>query len=231
MTSDALQAWLKRKIALKVAGCWLGAALTLAGGAGVLFLTFWFAYAVLWFGELGVSALSDLVLGRRLQLTHGWRLVLCGGLVLALFREWLRRSEWDLGRYGPVAGGPCTNALVHRAGAMGALAVLLANPQASASLITELLYTGPRLVLGAGHLVGQARRLRRVEQPACAWVLEYLLGRDRAVTYAELGAAWPEADWEGIRADLACLPGIVFLEKGPRLTSELREELLRLPKG
>jgi hypothetical protein len=114
---------------------------------------------------------------------------------------------------------------------MGALAVLLANPQASASLITELLYTGPRLVLGAGHLVGQARRLRRVEQPACAWVLEYLLGRDRAMTYAELGAAWPEGDWEGIRADLACLPGIVFLEKGPRLTSELREELLRLPKG
>ena len=73
MTTDRLHAWLQRRLAARAAGCWLGAVLALAGGIGVLFLTFWFAYAMLWVGEWGVSAFSELVFGQRLHLAHGPR--------------------------------------------------------------------------------------------------------------------------------------------------------------
>ncbi len=228
MSTNRLHAWLQRRLASRAAGCWLGAVLALAGGIGVLFLTFWFAYALLWFGEWGVSAFSELVFSQKLHLTHGWRLILCGGFVLALFIERLRRSEWEMGNYGPTTGSGVTNALVFQMGTAGALAALLANPQASATLITELLYTGPGLVLGAWQLVQAARRLARVEPTVCAEVLEYLLGHAQAVPYAELTAALPQADWQRTRADCACIPGVVLLESGLALTSDFRAELLRL---
>jgi hypothetical protein len=227
MPTDALHVWLKRKTAKRIAGCGLGAVLALAGGAGVLFLTFWLAYAILWVGESGVSAFIDLAFDHKARLTHGWRLAICGLFILALLIERFRRSEWELGNYGPTKGGALTNALVFRTGSVGGLIVLLANPQASATMITEILYTGPRLVLGAWQLASTAWRLLRVELPTCVWVLECLMRRDQAVTNEELGAVWPDADWQKIRADLAYIPGVLLLEKGLALTSDLREELLR----
>lgn len=228
MTTSRLHAWLQRRLASRTVGCWIGASLALTGGAVALFLTFWFAYAVLWVGEWGVSAFSELVFSQKLHLAHGWRLILCGGFILVLFIERLQRLEWSLGNYGPTAGSEVTNALVFQTGTAGALAALLANPQASATLITELLYTGPGLVLGAWQLVRAARRLASVEPTVCAEVLEYLLRHTQAVPYEELAAALPQADWQRTRADCACIPGVVLLEGGLTLTSDFRAELLRL---
>jgi hypothetical protein len=208
--------------------CWVGCVLALAGGLAVLFLTFWLTYAILCVGEVGVSAISELVFSRKLHLTHGWRLAVSGVFIVALFAEWLRRSPWSLGDYGPTKGGHLTNALVLRTGALGGLAVLLANPQASTTMITEFLYTGPRLVLGAGHLAREAVRTARMELYWSAQVLELLSARSHAVTYEEIATAWPDADSQRIRMGLAWIPGIVFLNKGMSLTSDLRAELLAL---
>lgn len=221
-----LYSWLKRKAMTRTVGCWAGCALALVAGAGVLFLTFWLAYALLCVGERGVSALGELAFGRKLHLTHGWRLAVSGIFIVALFAEWLRRSPWSLGEYGETTGGAATNALALKAGAFGSLAVLLANPQASATMITELLYTGPRLVLGAGHLAHEAARSGRMQLDGSAQALELLLTRPHAVPYEELSAVWPEADRQTMQMNLAWLPGVVFLEKGVSLTGDLRQELL-----
>ena len=228
LCAQRLYIWLKRKAVARIVTCCVGCVLALGSGLGVLFLTFWLTYAILCVGEVGVSAISELVFSRKLHLTHGWRLAVSGVFIGALFAEWLRRSPWSLGDYGPTEGGSLTNALVLRAGVLGGLAVLLANPQASATMITELLYTGPRLVLGAWHLALEGTRTARMELNGCAQALESLLTHPHAVPYQELAIAWPDADRPKIRMGLAWIPGVVFLEKGVSLTSELRGELLSI---
>lgn len=208
--------------------CWGTALLALLAGALVLFVTFWVAYGVLFVGEWAVSALGELVWNHELHLSHAWRLALCGLFLAALFVEWLRRSVWDLGNYPAVNAPPGTNALVYRGGVAASFAVLLANPQATSTMMAELLYTGPRLVVASGHLVREARRLVRLDATACAWTLAVLAGSDHAVTYEELAAAWPAADWRELRSELAQIQGVVVLAKGLSLTEELRLELREL---
>lgn len=228
MSPDALQSWLKRKLALAAAGRWVGAVLVLLAGVVVLFLTFWLAYAVVFVGLWAVSAASELIWSRRLHLAHEWRLVVSGLFLVVLFAEWLRRSPWSLGHYGSVRTTPLGNALVYRGGGLASFAVLLANPQASSTMVAELLYTGPRLVLGAWHLAREACRLRAVDPAVGAWVLACLASRNEAVTREEFLDAWPGLDWQALLADVAPVEGVVFLTKGLTLTPELRAELRNL---
>ncbi len=231
MPPDAIQIWLKKKLAKHAMACWGTALLALLAGALVLFLTFWLAYAVLFVGEGAVSSLGELVWNHQLYLTHVWRLALCGCFLLALFVEWLRRSVWDLGNYPTANVPPGTQALVYHGGVAASFAVLLANPQATSTMLTELLYTGPRLVVGSWHLVRQAFRFRRLDVPACAWTLALLASTDHAVTYENLAAAWPGADWPRLRNELGQVQGVVVLAKGLSLTDELRQNLRSLGNG
>jgi hypothetical protein len=212
-------------MAVDAGGYLVVAVLGLALGLVVLFLTFWLAYAILYLSERGVSALSELALGHRLRLTHDWRLMLSGTLIVALFIEWCRRSPGDLGDYSSFERIPYGNALAFQAGPIGALAILLARPRASAAMITEMLYTGPRLVLGAWQLTREGLRLSRADCAACAWVLGYLANYDRAVSPEELVEAWPEMDWGRLRRELRWIPGVVFLDTKLSLTDDLRREL------
>ncbi len=225
MPPDAIQSWLKKKLAMQAMACWGTALLALLAGALVLFLTFWLAYAVLFVSEWAVSALGELIWNRELHLTHVWRLALCGCFLVALFAEWLRRSPWDLGNYPTANVLPGTQALVYHGGVAASFAVLLANPQAPSTMLAELLYTGPRLVVASWHLVRQAFRFRRLDLPACAGTLALLAGADHAVTWENLAAAWPGADWPRLRNELGQVPGVVVLEKGLSLTEELRQTI------
>lgn len=74
MNSDAIQTWLKRKKSSGATSRLLLAAGALIAGLVVLFFTFWFAYAIVWFGFQGVSAASSLLLSKPRQLSHNWRL-------------------------------------------------------------------------------------------------------------------------------------------------------------
>jgi hypothetical protein len=225
MSVDAVQHWLKSKLATQIAVTLVGAMVAFVVGLIALFLTFWLAYAVLFIGERAVSAVGELVWSKRLRLAHAWRMAVCAVFMLALFVEWLRRSPWDLGKYRAVNAPPFRRTAVSHGGGWGDIAMLLANPQASSTLVTEMLYTGPRLVIGVARLIRAARRLGCIDRPACAWALAFLASHDGAVTHPELVAAWPEADWERLRFDLARIPGVVSLEKGLSLTHDLRAEL------
>jgi hypothetical protein len=193
-----------------------------------LFLIFWLAYAVLFIGEYGISAIYELIWNRKFHLAHGWRMIVSALFVIFLFIEWMRRSPEDFGNYGTIHSPPGASALVFYDGAFGAFSMLLANPQASASMITEILYVGPRLVLGAGTLARAARGWQKLDFADCARALEQLAASNRAVTDEDFLAMRPDMDWIKTKSDLARIPGLVILEKGVSLTEELRDELSAL---
>ena len=222
MTPEAIQSWLKRKLTLRIVGCWAGALLVLLAGLFVLYLTFWLAYVVIFIGEDGVSAVIGLFSNRGFHLSHLWRLVISGLFLVALFIEWIRRSPSDLGNYEKIHVSPGARALVPY---FGISSLLLANPRASAAIIAEILYIGPRLVLGATSLAREAYRSRNLETAECARVLLLLASREKAVTYEEFRTLLPNTDWTTLKNILARVPGVVFLEKGFGLTDDLRKQL------
>ncbi len=188
-------------------------------GAVVLFLTFWFTYAILWFAWHGVSAASDLAFGKRLPLSHAGRLIGSGIFLALLFVQYFRTSPWHWGDY-PRRDYPAHPALQPQSGA-GSMVWLLAHPGASANMIADILLCGPRLVVGAGRLAVKSFRIARLDPEACARLLAFLLTSNGAVAYAELRAA----GWEPWFAQLRCLDGVHFFEKGLSLSDELKQEL------
>jgi hypothetical protein len=225
MTAEVIQRWLKKRIVLHIAGCWLGALLALLAGVFVLFLTFIMAYIVLLIGEDGVSAVTGLFFNHEYHLSHTWRVAICWLFLIALCLEWIRRSRWTSDSYEKSDALPGTRALVPF---FGASSLLLMNPQASATIIAEILYIGPRLVLGAASLAREAYRSRNLETAECARVLQLLASRENAVTYEEFTTLQPNPHWVILKNRLARIPGVVFLEKGFGLTDDLRKELCGL---
>jgi hypothetical protein len=220
MDSMAIKAWLKRK---KTSGTiWRALVAVGAAVAGIalLFLTFWFTYAIIWFGFQGITALSDLVLGKRLHLSHEWRLAASGIFILLLFIQHFRTSPWHWGDY-PQRGYVSAPRLQARAGVLGALGFMLAYPGASANMIADILLSGPRLLTGAWSLWQESRKLARLDANVCSQLLEFLVNRPAVVPYEELRAA----GWEEWFGPLHSIDGIVFLERGLNLSSELRQEL------
>jgi hypothetical protein len=218
MITDAIREWLQRKKSRGAIGQLLLAVVTLLGGIGVLFFTFWFTYAIVWFGFQGVSAVSSLASGKRLQLSHEWRLGISAGFLGLLFLQHLRTSPWHWGNY------PVRDDYSPGAGrALGPWA-LLRYPGASANMIADILLSGPRLVTGAGKMMRQANRLRRLDVDGCSQLIAFLASRPGAVPFDELR----EAGWEDWFDQLRCVEGIVFLQKGLGLTAEFRKELASL---
>jgi hypothetical protein len=225
MTTELMQHWLMKKLRRHIFGCWLGAALALVAGAVVLFITFWLAYCILSVAALGISALTEICFNHKFQLGHTWRLTLVGLFLVALFVEWLRRSPWDLGDYDMPTSRTPPRGVIWVGGTFGAFGALLANPQASATFITELLYSGPRLVLAVPSLVREACRSTRRNLPLCARILALLVSQGRAVSYQDLTESYPGMDGARLRNDLGWIPDLVFLENSLSMTDEMRKEL------
>jgi len=225
MIPDAIQRWLGRKITWHIVGCWSGAVLALLAGIFLLNLTFCLAYIVLLIGESGVSAVIGLFSNHEFHLSNTWRLVIAGLFVTALSVEYVRRTPWDLGDYEKAEAPSGARVLVPL---LGASSLLLVNAQASATIITQILYLGPRLVVGALPLAREACRSRHLKTVECAQVLQLLASHESAVTYEEFRTVQPEADWTMLKNCLARVPGVIFLEKGLSLTDDLRKELCGL---
>ncbi len=224
MNADAIATWLKKKITWHRYSCWAGSVLALAAGFLALFLTFWFTYVVVFIGQEGVSAITDLCFNRKFHISHFWRMIISGLFVAALFFEWFRRRNAEPGNYEGVNSPPMSRAFVFYTGMGGALAMLLANPQASSTLIVEILCTGPRLILGSISMT-RAALARDFDVEGCVQVLQLAMSKISAVTYEELNTTKSEFEQTKLYSDLAQISGVVFLEKGVRLTDDLRGEL------
>ena len=223
MNAEAVKIWLKRKKPSGATSRSLLAILVLLAGIAVLFLTFWFTNAIVWFGLRGVSVLASLTFGRQLHLAHEWRLVASVVFLGLFFVQHFRTSPWHWGDY---PREDFDRAFGVNA-ALGALPALLSCPGTSANMIADILLSGTRLVTGAWTLVRETGRLRQLEVEGCGQLLVFLAIRPMPVPYAELR----EAGWEDCLRQLRSIEGIVFLEKGLNLRAELRQERLSLKLG
>jgi len=218
MSPDAIKPWLQRKKSSGAISRILLATVAFFGGIVVLFLTFWFTYAIVWFVVDGISALFSILFSKKLHLAHQWRLVISGVFVILLFVQHFRTSEWHWGDY------PRRDDYSLLAGHVLGPWALLRYPGASANMIADILLSGPRLVTGAWTLVRESSQLKRLDVDVCSQLLAFLASRPAAIPYEELReAGW--GDWFG---QLRSIEGVVFLQKGLNLTAELRSELLRL---
>lgn len=230
-STGAIDAWLRKRFAQEASLSVVMGVAAIVIGVVVVFLTFWLAYAMMWVLGQALSAVTQLIVNKRLPWPHWLRLAGAAGFMVLLFRQHLRTSPWDRGSYAdPDAtppggfnglGGP----IAMYGGALLSLGYLLRYPLASSRLVIELLETGPRLLTGARALFRQADAIRRMDTTGCAWVLTALSGRSGSVPREELMAAWPDADWPRLWTQLRLIDGLVFLEKGVSLTQDLRNEL------
>jgi hypothetical protein len=127
------------------------AMLALIGGAALLSVTFWLAYAVIFLGMDAISAGSSLLGGPHLDISHGWRMLLSLAFVVLLFiqtarssaepptprpvpepAEFYRDSSWRLSR-------------------LYAELYVIRHPIDTASRITYWLGMGPRCVWYSGR--------------------------------------------------------------------------------
>ena len=231
MKSESIQLWLKKKNRLThcLLLCWVSFGSPVGWSVGAVRDLLACVCLHLYWG-MGISAASELCFNRKFYVSPVWPLSLSGLFLVTLFIEWRRHSPWELGVYGKINSPLGTPALVFQGGGLAAIALLLANPHASATLISELLFTGPRLVLGAESLSREAFLSRNFEVAGCSRILEALLSRQAVVAYPELQANRSDADWAKLKLDLARIDGIVFLQTGLAMTDYLRDELHGLSK-
>lgn len=223
MEPQSIENWLRRKKRRSVVSNYLLAVGALLAGVVVLFLTFWLTYAIIWIGWAGVSAATELIFSKPLQLRHEWRLALSGVFIALLFLQHARTDPWHWGGY-PRRNYVSAPGLQYQTGVMGGLVFMLAYPGASANIVADILLSGPRLVVGAWRLVKKSGRVKHLDANACSQLLSFLKSRQGAVAYAELR----EAGWDDWLVQLREIEGVIFLDKGLSLSAELRQELCGL---
>jgi hypothetical protein len=224
MNPDSLKAWVKKKKAGGFLQCELLAIAGLLLGLLTVFLTFWFTYAIIWFGAYGISAASDLAFHKQVHISHAMRLVCSGAFIVLLFIQHFRTDPTHWGDYGKdnYVSAP---GLQMQAGVIGGLGFMLAYPGASANMVADILLVGPRLVTGAHGLMKKGFHLRKLDENGCGQLLSFLYSRGSAVPYDEL----KDAGWEQWFGQLKHIDGVLFLQKGLSLSQELRSELANIP--
>jgi len=223
MSAETLQTWLDKK---KSRGFTLNLLLGIAAlvaGLVVMFLTFWFTYAVVWIGWGGVSAVTELTLNKELHLAHEWRLVISATFIVLLCIQHLKTNPWHWGDYARRDYYPALATRYH----FGAMAALLSHPGTSANMIADILLSGSRLVFGSVNVWQKALALRRMDAAGCAQLLAFLATQMKPVPHEELS----EAGWDAWLEQLKLLDGVVFLQKGVKLSEELRKELAAAHSG
>lgn len=217
MSDASLAAWTAKRLKADATLTLLTALGAFAGGLVVVFLTFWFTYAILYVCAIGANALLDLVLSKRIEISHVMRLWLSGGVMALLFFTHWRMDEHY---WGESTGEDCSPHLPG-SGTTGALVQMAAHPRTSARMIVDILLTGPRLLASTRGFWIRAKRLRELDAGRASSLFALLWGRGHAMTWEELEA---QGLTETAR-NLEGISGIVYLQKGVSLTDELRTEL------
>lgn len=229
MDQSLVIVWLRKRIATDAAASFLSGTLILSGGVIIVALSFGAAWAVVWLVSwLGVESIGSLSLNRPAGLPAGVQLVGAALVVGALFagnarlaRQYSRPPRRRLTRSEIENSSP--EELVH----------LLAYPGASSHPLSDVLFTGPRLVgIGGDHL-RKAWRLWRLDVESCSRLLGVLASYPKKVPLTELAGFSGARDADRILPQLADIEGVVALHNDPpglSLTSDLRRELNHLAR-
>ena len=217
MEEHPLHDWPERRLKTDAGLSILTAVGALLGGLFVTFLTFWLTYVLLYVAETGVDAALGLFLSKHIEITHSTRCWMAMAFMILLFVTWLRTDPHYCGESTDENCSP----FLPGSGTTAALVQMAAHPKTSARMIVDLLLTGPRLIGATREYASRGRRFREANlEHACA-LFHLLWARNGAV-------AWEELDVQGLSdtaRHLTGFSGLVYLNKGPSLTSDLREEL------
>jgi hypothetical protein len=200
-----------------------------AAGIVVLTITFLFSYAVVWIGMFGISAFSELVFEKALHLSSNYIFIICSFFLILLFIENFRTSREYLNSY--VLQNPVSPGLVITTGLGGALVTLLANPDASGKIISDLLFVGPRIVTYSVLTLHRAFRLMQTDLETASEALTILVRRLHRTSVNELSNLLLGRDPMKVLFQLQEIGCVLFLSKEPAgviLTEEIREELNHL---
>jgi hypothetical protein len=227
MARDRIVAWLVAWRRRECAQSLVGSLLALGGGCLALAATFWLVYLGIVVGMSGVSALSDLVWGKKLHLSHEWRMALSLGFLLLLFIHTVRT------RGAPPEpldddDFPWGRPRAMRTAFLAAELFVITHPMATASRIVYWLGFGPMCFIGSWRLYLRARYVGKLPVEPLAPVLELMLFKTVSMTKEELETAFPELPWPETARDLLLIDGVMPLKAdGSRLTlsEEFRAEL------
>src|SRR5262249_47479812 len=135
--------------------------LAFLGGCLAVAATFWLVYGGIVFGMVGVSALAELLSGKKLQLAHEWRMALAAGFLVLLFintvrtrgapPEPLEDDEFQWRR----------SSFFRASGLQGELFVI-SHPLATARALIYWLGFGPMCIVGSWRLYLRARHVSKV---------------------------------------------------------------------
>jgi hypothetical protein len=204
----------------------LSAAASLVTGIAILTAIFFFTYAVVWFGyNYGISAISELIVGRGQRISRTGILIVCWCFLALLFIEnaFVSRDYWT-----DYTVSRTRWSFLWLAGVVGSLVSLLGNASASARMITDILLTGPRLMVACGRALQRALLLKRADLQTLLSALKFLARKTSPVSVVDLSTSLQGKRSSEILSELVALDAVIHTRRDPPtivLDPDLREQL------
>src|SRR5947207_11195226 len=176
--------WLRKSLRNQIILNATGSLAMLLAGIGILVVTWGFVYIV-----------SLFALGSWLGFHHWAHPVVAFVFIPLFFWGNARTSREYLSEYSVTTGTSSDTVVNFHLPGVGMASNV--NPLApdtihtGAKMITDVLYSGPRVVTTAFRLLGKCLRLRRVDLEACGAVLAALFGAGRKLSFQEIVDALP----------------------------------------
>ncbi len=216
--------WLRTSVRKQIPLNAAGGLAMLLGGIAILVATWAFVYMV-----------SLFALGPWLGYHHWAHSVVGLLLIPALFWGNARTSREYLSEYS-VTTGTASDAVVSfflpGAGMVSNVNLLAPDTiHTGAKMITDILYSGPRVVTAAFRTFGKCFRLRRIDLTGCGAVLGALFAARRKMSFQEIVNVVPGLNPILVFPQMHEIDGVIFLAADPpglTLSQELREEISRV---
>ncbi len=214
---DAIKIWLQKKRMCEAPACLAGGLASLLAGIIVVALTGYLCFFLFYLGWFGIAAAWDLVSGQQLPRWPSTGIgIFTAVFVVLLFIGNARSRWWDVGDI-PRGAWPRR--------ARKDDAEQFASLVASAKFVTDIFFTGPRLITASWRACRKAFRLWNLDLDACSDLLQVLLAAGRAVSREELAGRLANCDLPELERQIRNIEGVIFLNDGLTLTGELRSEL------
>ena len=222
MNTDQVEMWLRRRVRSSAGRRVLLAVGAFAAGAVILLMTHWIVYGVIFFGFHWI-----------IPLFHSIRWWASLVFVILLFVGNARTSREYLTEYSFTTGTASDTPVSFYVPGLGVASNI--NPLAPdtirshVKMITDVLYTGPRVVVWGIRSIQKAYHLAKLDVSACAAVMTLLFAAGQKVSFVDIAAKLPSLNISKVFTELGYIDGVMFLTAEPpglTLESAMRKELL-----
>lgn len=221
MNQESVTQWLRKWVRAQISLNLLGSIGALLGGIAILILTWGLVYLVSFFA-LGVW------LGY-----HHWVHTVAGLLLIPLlFWGNARTSREYLTEYSVSVGTTSETVVNFYLPGVGQVSNI--NPlapgtmHAGVKMITDCLYSGPRVVMAAFGMFRRSREMRKMDLEGCGAVLTLLFAAHRKMSFQDIVNAISGLDAATVFTQLHLIDGVVFLAADPAgltLSQDLRKAI------